>query len=364
MGCVLSEVATWITEGNTKLSVYRCRRRTEITKKSKGSLTNDDRFHHHWEVLDSVKEIHAEIKNNSRIYDFITPYVIERLVDRMVRPEPSHRRAAPYFLETSNHILNDASGRLKQAMPSGPAPHPDHTKSDTVVDVRKRRAPPSLPPDQVFASPGHSSSIPEQAITSRSPSAYQAQVESYRWQQGFAPELDAEESRRENQGAYDGSPFDDLKAQHEESKTSHIPRRVLSQRTPSRVQNQNDRRTSYPRLTSVPFRHLGNSLIPAGQGSSSTCQDPTKSQDDIEQVISDRLAENRLTAAHVLPVAPNDASQSPLPTVPKPAQSQHPWMSVTEGLKIKREKQWTHAKYPGEDIIHTMDEILKKRDHV
>lgn len=325
MGCVLSEVATWITEGNTKLSVYRDRRRTEITKKSKGSLTNDDRFYYHGEVLDSVKEIHAEIKNNSRKSDFITPCVIERLVDGMVRPEPSHRAAAPYLLETSNQILSDASGRLKQPMPSGPAPHPDHTKSDTVVDVRKRRAPPSLPPDQVFASSGHSSSIPEQAITSRSPSAHHAQVGSYRWQQGFAPE------RRENQGAHDGSPFDDLKAQHEESKTSHIPQRVLSQRTPSRVQNQLDRRTSYPRPTSVPFRSLGNSLIPAGEGSSFTCQDPTK---------------------------------SPLPTGPKPAQSQHPCMSVNEGLKIKREKQRTHAKYPDEDMIHTMDEILKKRDHV
>ncbi|KAL8859794.1 MAG: hypothetical protein Q9178_003626 [Gyalolechia marmorata] len=364
MGCVLSEVATWITEGNTKLSVYRGRRQTEISKKSNGSLTNDGRFHHHWEVLDSVKEIHAEIKNNSRIYDFITPCVIERLVDGMVRSEPSNRATAQYLLVTSNIILSDASGRLKQAMPSRPAPPPDHTISDTIVDVRKRTAPPSLPPDQVFASSGHSSSIPEQAITSRSPSAHHTQVGSYRWQQGFTPELDAGESRRENQGTHDGSRFDDLKAQHEQSKTAHIPQRVLSQRTPSRVQNQHDRRTSYPRPTSVPFRRLGNSLIHAGEGSSSTCQDPTESQDDIEHIISDRLARSRLTAAYTLPVASNHASKSPLPIVPKPAQPQHPWMSVNEGLKIKREKQRTHAKYLGEDIIHTMDEILKKRDHV
>ncbi|KAL8908992.1 MAG: hypothetical protein Q9171_005222 [Xanthocarpia ochracea] len=358
MGCVLSEVATWISEGNTKLSVYRARRQKEITKKSKGSLTNDDRFHYHCEVLDSVKEIHAEIKNNSRTYDFITPCVIERLVDGMVRPEPDHRAAAQYLLGTSNLILSDASDQLKKAMPSGP----DHTISDTAVDVRKRRAPPSLPPDQVFASSGHSSSIPEQEIMSRSPSAHHAQLGSYRRQQGFAPELDAEESRRENQRAHDGSPFDDLKAQHEDSKTSHIPQRVLSQRTPSRVQNQHDRRTSYPQPTSVPFRRLGNSLIPAGEGSSSTYQNPTKSQDDIEHIVSDGFAKSPSTAAHTLPVAPNHASKSPLPTVPKPVQNQYPWMTVNEGLKIKREKQRTHAKYPGEDMIP--DEILKKRDHV
>ncbi|KAL8881305.1 MAG: hypothetical protein Q9198_001470 [Flavoplaca austrocitrina] len=38
-------------------------------------------------------------------------------------------------------------------------------------------------------------------------------------------------------------------------------------------------------------------------------------------------------------------------------------MSVAEGLRIQKEREWKFIKYPGEDTFHTSDDILKKRDH-
>ncbi|KAL8769016.1 MAG: hypothetical protein Q9209_004933 [Squamulea sp. 1 TL-2023] len=194
-GCVLSEVATWITEGIEKLLEYRRRRQEEIFKRSKGSITDEERFHYVSEVLDAVKGIHVEIRDNSRRNDLITPWVIERLVNGMVRPDPNHRATARVFLETSKEILSEAEWQLKQAMPNGPAPYPGHTVWDMTVDVRKRRAPPLSPPDQAIASSPHIEHIQEQATVPRRPSARYAQSDSYHLQQGFAAEPSGEEFR-------------------------------------------------------------------------------------------------------------------------------------------------------------------------
>ncbi|KAL8769017.1 MAG: hypothetical protein Q9209_004934 [Squamulea sp. 1 TL-2023] len=67
-------------------------------------------------------------------------------------------------------------------------------------------------------------------------------------------------------------------------------------------------------------------------------------------------------------ISPNLPPKSPPPESPsvvvKPARRQYPRMSVTEGLDIKKGKKRENVKYPGEDMFHTSDEILKKRDHV
>ncbi|KAL8787452.1 MAG: hypothetical protein Q9213_002229 [Squamulea squamosa] len=373
-GCVLSEVATWITEGIEKLLEYRRRRREEIVKRSKGSITDEERFHHVSEVLDAVKGIHTEIRDNSRKNDLITPWVIERLVNGMVRPDPYHRATARVFLETSKEILSEADWQLKQAMLNGPAPHAGHTIWDMTVDVRKRRAPPSSPPDQVIASSRAIDNNPEQATVLRRPSAHNAQSGFYHFQQGFAAELNGEKFRQRDQGAYGDSPFDDLETSREQSSTSHTPPRVLTQPTPSRVQNQHDPQSIRPGPASVPYRRWENKVMHARGGPSSAFQDPTELQTYSEHSDSDKLTERQLTAAHELPLASNLAPKSPPPkspppkspssTVSNPAEMKYPRMSVTEGLRVRREKQWKFVKYPGQNMFYESDEILKKRDHV
>ncbi|KAL9635650.1 MAG: hypothetical protein Q9204_002555 [Flavoplaca sp. TL-2023a] len=138
MGCVYSEVATWVTEGSAKLLEYRCRRQKEIAKKLGVARLEEDRFHHGWKILETVDEIHDEIKRNSRRCDLITPYVIERLVKGMVQPDPQNRGAAQFLLETSSEILEDAKRKREEAVPSGSAPNPDRTISDSGINAREK----------------------------------------------------------------------------------------------------------------------------------------------------------------------------------------------------------------------------------
>lgn len=360
MGCVLSEVATWITEGNAKLSEYRRRRRGEIARRSRVSSTGEDRFHHVSEVLDTVKGIHAEIKDNTRGNDFITPCVIEKMVNGMVRSKPQDRGTAQYFLATSWEILDDAKRKLKEAMPSSPAPNRDHTISGAAVDVRKRRNPPNLPPDQIIdpalqrVETWHSNRSPVRAATLQSPPVHHAQGSSHAWQQNHAPEPNGEVPSRQNQGG------------HEEAHSDYHPRapqRVSAQPTLSHRQSQHDPQSYYPGHTSGKYPPWEDTAMPAADGLSSKLKEPASIRDVTDHNEWDRPAENQSTAPYPLPVAPNDVSESLLTASPKSTRH-YPKMSVTEGLRIKKEKQWKRAMYPGEDVIHEMDDILKNRDHV
>ncbi|KAL8879653.1 MAG: hypothetical protein Q9198_002778 [Flavoplaca austrocitrina] len=282
MGCVYSEVATWVTAGSHKLCEYRRRRQKEIGKRLGVASSEEDRFHHVSEVLETVNGIHAEIEHNSRRCDLITPCVIEKLVKAMVRPYPQSRGAAQFLLETSRQILKDAEEKRKDAMPSGPAPHPDHTNSDSRIDVRGPRLPPSLPPDHRFAS--EQQPIIETATSLRRPSTTHGQPNNHNWPQRSVPKPNEEGPRRQSQ---EGRMDDDPEAQRVEPRT------------------------------------------------------------------------------WILPHAPNCHPDSPIAGATKPEpKSQYPTMSVCEGLSIIKDKKWRFAKYPGEDIFHTSDDILKKRDHV
>ncbi|KAL8851616.1 MAG: hypothetical protein Q9221_003453 [Calogaya cf. arnoldii] len=365
LGCVTSEVATWVTEGCPKLFEYRRRRQQEIAQKSGLSSTGEDRFHHVSGVLDTVKAIHAGIERNIRRSDFITPYVVEKLVKAMVRPHPQHRGAAKFLLESATEILEDARGK-HDAIRNGLAPNPNHTISDSAIDVRRPRPSSTLPPDQQFASTlqpietGFSDSIPDQRTTPRSPSAFHAQADSHPWQQSSAWESNGEGSRQRSQGDGNDSPSDHLEAQREHSRASHSLHRLLSQPTVSHLQSQHDPRSFQPGSAFVPSRPPGSILMPAEEGSSSKSRDDTFFKDHSD---ADSSAKSQKTASRTLPHISNDRMGNSITPSPKPTQSQYPRMSVSEGLAILRDKEWKYAKYPGEDKFHTSDDILKRRDH-
>ena len=113
MGCVLSEVVTWVTEGSTKLQEYRRRRQQEVATYSNIS---EDRFHYKGQVLDTVKELHEDIIQNKRANDYVTPAVVQKLIEGMIVPDPRYRGAAQYFLEQSNTILEMAQTKLNKTV--------------------------------------------------------------------------------------------------------------------------------------------------------------------------------------------------------------------------------------------------------
>ncbi|KAL8894183.1 MAG: hypothetical protein Q9192_004544, partial [Flavoplaca navasiana] len=367
MGCVYSEVATWVTEGSAKLLEYRRRRQKEIAQKLGVSSTEEDRFHHFSELLETVRGIHAEIGDNCRRCDLFTPCVIEKLVKAMVRSKAQYRGTAQFLLETSAEILRDAKGKQKEAKPSGPAPNPDHTISDSAIDVRKRRLPPSLPPEQGLApilqpvETKSSNPNPEQATTSRRPPAWHAQADSHDWQQRTAPKPDELGSRRRSQGVRKDPSFDDLEAQREESGTSHTMHRVMSQPTPPHTHSQYSPRSFNPGPALAPLQPQENIVMPIEEASSQSREQANA----LEHIHSDNPGRSQQAGSGIHPRTPNGHPESRLPSVPQPnPTSQYPTMSVTEGLSIKKEKNWKFVKYPGEDTFHTSDDILKKRDHV
>ena len=115
MGCVYSEVATYVDQGWNKVIEYR-RRRSEEMKAKKGM--KEDCFHDGFAILDSVRQIHHDIVQNRRMNDFVTPQVVNRLVGEMMLVRAS-RPDARYLYDKSKRIIDEAQAQLDQ-MPALP----------------------------------------------------------------------------------------------------------------------------------------------------------------------------------------------------------------------------------------------------
>ncbi|KAL8837659.1 MAG: hypothetical protein Q9176_005576 [Flavoplaca citrina] len=363
----MSTYATWVTEGSAKLFEYRRRRQKEIAKKLGVARLEEDRFHHGWKILETVDEIHDEIKHNSRRCDLITPYVIERLVKGMVRPHPQSRGAAQFLLETSSQILEDAERKREEAMPSGSAPNTDRTISDPGIDARRRRKPPSLPPGQRSATEPQpietrfSRIDPEQGTILQRPLTTHGQANNHGWQERSVPKSNEEGSRPRSQGNHKEGPINDPEAQREESGASHTMHRVMSQPTPPNTHSQYGPRSYNLGTALSPFQPRENIVMPTEETSSQSREQASV----LEHTHSDSPGRSQRAMSGIHPSTPNGHPESRLARAPKPnPTSQYPTMSVTEGLTIKKEKNWKFVKYPGEDTFHTSDDILKKRDHV
>ncbi|KAL8938633.1 MAG: hypothetical protein Q9211_003117 [Gyalolechia sp. 1 TL-2023] len=138
MGCILSEVATWVTEGMPKVLEYRRRRATEVHSKA---ATNEELFFHDYKVLDTVNQIHEEIKRNSRPADRITDAIIQRLVKGMMITDHQARASSKHFLDRSRQILDEARPAWSQSV------------ADGAIDTNRIRLPPRMPP-------GHKQMVP------------------------------------------------------------------------------------------------------------------------------------------------------------------------------------------------------------
>ena len=390
MGCIFSEVATWISEGKPKLLEYRRRRKQEIHEKSK--TASEECFHHRSEVLGTVVRIHHEIMETSRRNDYITPSVIKQLVNGMIRIDPRSRGSAPYLYETSKEIFKEAKIKLKSTLLDSPAPNPDHTISDAVIDVRKRRFPPNSPPGrgpQVPARPsdvGDNVLLPLEAAELHNSTPRSVGQDLNRLQQGRAAQNLGEHS--DQQG---GEPFgvhsDYFAAQTEESRAYRPSQRIASHLAVSSVQSHQYARSSTstagiagPSPSSRPQGPLTdaydttNALIlpQRPRESRATINGLLASRVELNDEMSDFASSERADLAnhnHTLfqdhqPTVPNTHTRSSVGRRSAPDQRQRPTMSVEEGLRVRRARRSSRATYPGEEQISQKDNILKKRDHV
>ena len=112
MGCVYSEVATWVDQGWNKVAEYRRRRSEEMKEKTNRS---EDSFHDGLAVLEAVVQIHHDIVQNHRRNDFITPNVVNGLVKEMLLVRTT-RPDARYLFDKSKRILDDAQMKLETTL--------------------------------------------------------------------------------------------------------------------------------------------------------------------------------------------------------------------------------------------------------
>ena len=382
VGCVLSEVVTWVTEGSTKLQEYRRRRQQEVATKSNIS---EDRFHYNWQVLNTVKELHEDTVQNKRANDHVTSAVVQKLIEGMIVPDPRYRGAAQYFLEQSNTILEMAHTKLNRI-------------SDNILHPRVKRMPPNLPAvhqTQFHSGFGETESDASSLEQAPRPQHIFTQLQKRNnrtsMPQGSRGQELLQHSTRHNEGDVEAIPFGNAESRYQQPN-------VFTRRT--------DRILSYPSTGSKTSEHHGYASVskaavagPIPQFSFSGVA--TNGHSDMRSSLMGlRPRELRESPpAFEAPPArrissedhfrsPHDGSSEPLeqsshassPSVPAlrdsdvrplshykrvPSDQPLPYMVVSKGLAIKRDRdRGKNVKYPDHHDFQIMDAILRKRDHV
>ncbi|KAL8932216.1 MAG: hypothetical protein Q9216_006922 [Gyalolechia sp. 2 TL-2023] len=292
MGCILSEVATWVMEGMDKVREYRRRRGEEVLRKAG---TNEELFFHNYRVLDAVKQIHHEIKQNSRPTDYITDAVIQRLVKAMMITDHDSRAPAKHFLDQSRQILEEAR------------PAPGHTVSDGMITANRSRWPPNLPPD-----------LEQKAQFSRSSNQYPQQ-----------------------------------------SVPTSLPNIPSTRRPPGQDQHVFSRNIPIPIRDSTGFSDPLYPPLPSPQVPRQKVTDPPlPPHDSLMTGGSIPSSNHKMPASQLTPAAVS-------PGLQKTVRDDCPYMSVSDGLRIKRKKDaGQQLDFTDEKSFRNLDSVLANRDHV
>ncbi|CAH0055525.1 unnamed protein product [Clonostachys solani] len=105
LGCVLLEISTFITYGNSGLHEFQKQRRMEITSLhgNLGSL-DDECFHDSHGRLESVQKFGQGIHRNGRRCDDITPRIVDLVLNRLLVPQRSRCTAFELFNKVNEVI--------------------------------------------------------------------------------------------------------------------------------------------------------------------------------------------------------------------------------------------------------------------
>lgn len=400
MGCVLSDVVTWVAEGLKKLQEYRRRRILEVKNKSSVS---EDLFHFDWKRLDTVNEIHDEIMQNRRQNDHITPEIVQRLIKAMIVPDYRERASAQFIVGQSSNILEETREKLGLALRKrNTVPSISHTVSDGVIESRKPKLPPVLPP-------GHSNRLSDSsfrnetwgpneeltpAVLNHSSTPFQRRIV----RNGLSPGSAHDNMRnlwlhrvsRETQ--LEDDPEDRYQPQltrsgqterilspliHRSSPGQQIDRHFTNQdrrQEPSLQDNLLGIGVDVYREITPPDSPSRRWLGPEGPATQKPIT--TTLLHNAQSAIpsprhSETYIQNEVTSPGLQPMTPapvanhHDATQSSFLPRPKRNNRPRPQMSLDDGLWIKRELDiGRYARYPGEDEIRTTDSVLRQRDHV
>ena len=113
LGCILSEVATWVVHDWQRVQEYRRQRQMqaeEILRYNAGEIFHDAR-----NVLPAVEESHTGVIKSKRSDDVITEKVLQDLVAKMLLKKDD-RQDVHTLLRQSTNIVNAAESGLQDAI--------------------------------------------------------------------------------------------------------------------------------------------------------------------------------------------------------------------------------------------------------
>ena len=145
LGCVLSEVCTWVVFNWTYVEEYSKQRRNEV-KKTGRFEEEEDCFHNGKdELLNCVDQIHTRLALDVRPRDYITKKVLKMIKDDMLRPDQisGARRPANYLCHEVENMIREAEKELlnsTRGSQSFESTHPDN-------GLRLFSGPPLIPPE-------------------------------------------------------------------------------------------------------------------------------------------------------------------------------------------------------------------------
>lgn len=90
LGCVYSEVTTWLVHDYTRLQDFREARR-QVTRKRKTDSPYVGSFHNGWDLLQCVRDHHHLLRQSIRRLDSFTDVVLDAVENLMLVPEPLGR---------------------------------------------------------------------------------------------------------------------------------------------------------------------------------------------------------------------------------------------------------------------------------
>lgn len=377
MGCIFSEVATWVTEGYLKVLEYRRRRQMEV--QDKGG-TNEELFYWDCKILETVTKILDEIVANSRLTDYVTPHVVEQIVRWMVVEDAHSRAKAHMFVDKSTRIVNEAKQKLNP-------PRRNHTVSNGILEAG-RRMPPNLPPGPGSRTLVHALKPGMSDSNVRSSEASSAQfpelpIRNRLSNESFIPPFERariEDTNGNLPSDNTGGHYQDLTFRqrqtwstpvpnpHSQSPMSQLPATAGVTAPPSEgsspdlVQRTNGAFDSSHTLPGPRANH--ESLNPLWTPSLAPAMTEEVSQLPIDRGLNPFI-QNHMVESELSSSKRDLALESTAPYNVVQNEPLYPYMSVDDGLRVKRTSDTGRlTEYPDGNIIQTRDSILRDPDHV
>ena len=310
--------------------------------------------------------------------------------------DPTLRGTAIFIHGQSRRIHDEARKRLQEMATSrNPAPTPDHTVSDTILDVKKRM-PPNLPPDygrlisgDSFRAENYVSNPAQVHMSPNSPTSSHHRIISNDPPRSLVAQSNMQIFKMPDEDTNPDYSRSVAVQYQEPHPLSYRPERGLSYPFSSSVpsQQQHEQLSRNAGMVS-PSRQVNTTGTATGRrGNTQPSHLPSQNREDRAPLAdrpshrpltrqrasqapdyrgSDPFIQNLMASPGLQPMTSTAIAEPPSSRTLGPNLQPHPRMSVEDGLSVKRAKAMgKSAKFPGEDkLSHTMDAMMKDRDHV